>query len=240
MASRQCRGHGNHPARKQNCQKLHGDTPVRITESRWFIHKHDDVSQGSIAKAQGLKNCAACHADASEAPSRGRRERHRCLLRQGRYRLAEKAFSVTLARLQAPLKQQDGKCRCRHPPPCKRELPHVLIVLIRGQHSYALFGRRLPLYAPQRHAPAPSRAGSMYSRLKRIIGRRSTATISIWPSVSSRRSRHCIASRPVPPAQATKRLFFPFQGNGYGASRTGAGDPEKPSGSRQDRASRRA
>ena len=45
-------------------KKLHGDTPVRITESRWFIHKHDDVSQGSIAKAQGLKNCAACHADA--------------------------------------------------------------------------------------------------------------------------------------------------------------------------------
>ena len=40
-------------------KKLHGDTPVRITESRWFIHKHDDVSQGSIAKAQGLKNCAA-------------------------------------------------------------------------------------------------------------------------------------------------------------------------------------
>ena len=39
-------------------KKLHGDTPVRITESRWFIHKHDDVSQGSIAKAQGLKNCA--------------------------------------------------------------------------------------------------------------------------------------------------------------------------------------
>lgn len=45
-------------------KKLHGDTPVRITGSRWFIHKHDDVSQGSIAKAQGLKNCAACHADA--------------------------------------------------------------------------------------------------------------------------------------------------------------------------------
>lgn len=45
-------------------KKLHGDTPVRITESRWFIHKHDDISQGSIAKAQGLKNCTACHADA--------------------------------------------------------------------------------------------------------------------------------------------------------------------------------
>lgn len=45
-------------------KKLHGDTPVRITESRWFIHKHDDVLQDSIAKAQGLKNCAACHADA--------------------------------------------------------------------------------------------------------------------------------------------------------------------------------
>ena len=100
----------------------------------------------------------------SEAPSRGRRERHRCLLRQGRYRLAEKAFSVTLARLQAPLKQQDGKCRCRHPPPAK-ESPHVF-VLSRCRHSYALFGLRLP-YMRRKGTP---RAYPDYVTAQRVAG----------------------------------------------------------------------
>ncbi len=47
-------------------KKLHGATPARITECRWFIHKHDDVPQESINNAQGLKNCAACHANAQQ------------------------------------------------------------------------------------------------------------------------------------------------------------------------------
>lgn len=78
----------------------------------------------------------------SEASSRGRRGRHRSSLRQGKYRLAEKAFSVTLARLHGPLETAGRQMPLRHPPPAK-ESPHVF-VLSRCRHSYALFGLRLP------------------------------------------------------------------------------------------------
>lgn len=47
-------------------RKLHGGTPSRITESRWFMHKHDDVLRESVNKAHGLANCVACHANAQQ------------------------------------------------------------------------------------------------------------------------------------------------------------------------------
>ena len=80
----------------------------------------------------------------SEAPSRGRRERPRCLLRQGRYRLAEISFSVTLARLHGPLETAGRQMPLPASAALQKRAPHVLIVLIRGRHSYALFVRRLP------------------------------------------------------------------------------------------------
>ena len=80
----------------------------------------------------------------SEASSRGRRGRHRSSLRQGKYRLAEKAFSVTLARLHGPLETAGRQMPLPASAALQKRAPHVLIVLIRGRHSYALFGLRLP------------------------------------------------------------------------------------------------
>ena len=94
----------------------------------------------------------------SEAPSRGRRERPRCLLRQGRYRLAEKAFSVTLARLHGPLETAGRQMPLPASAALQKRAPHVLIVLIRGRHSYALFGRCL-LYMRRKGTPRAKQGG---------------------------------------------------------------------------------
>ena len=163
----------------------------------------------------------------SEAPSRGRRERPRCLLRQGRYRLAEKAFSVTLARLHGPLETAGRQMPLPASAALQKRAPHVLIVLIRGRHSYALFGRCL-LYMRRKGTPRAKQGGEHVLAVKTygpVCPQGGQGIVSpLGPSLRHRRPRGS----------------FSLSGNGYGASRTGAGDPEKPSGSRQDRASRRA
>ena len=168
----------------------------------------------------------------SEAPSRGRRERPRCLLRQGRYRLAEKAFSVTLARLHGPLETAGRQMPLPASAALQKRAPHVLIVLIRGRHSYALFGRCL-LYMRRKGTPRAKQGGEHVLAVKtdnrQAVDRNNIHMAQgivspLGPSLRHRRPRGS----------------FSLSGNGYGASRTGAGDPEKPSGSRQDRASRRA
>lgn len=49
------------PARTQA-----GAPPLRITETRWFVHEHDEVSakQWRNPKVKSAANCAACHQDA--------------------------------------------------------------------------------------------------------------------------------------------------------------------------------
>ena len=38
------------------------DTPIRITELRWFVHEHnEEVSAWSRKKAGHMSNCMACH-----------------------------------------------------------------------------------------------------------------------------------------------------------------------------------
>ena len=43
-----------------------GPSPLRITETRWFMHEHDEVSakQWRNPKVKSAANCAACHQDA--------------------------------------------------------------------------------------------------------------------------------------------------------------------------------
>lgn len=43
-----------------------GASPLRITESRWFMHEHDEVSanQWRNPKVKSAANCGACHQDA--------------------------------------------------------------------------------------------------------------------------------------------------------------------------------
>lgn len=43
-----------------------GPLPLRITETRWFVHEHDEVSakQWRNPKVKSAANCDACHQDA--------------------------------------------------------------------------------------------------------------------------------------------------------------------------------
>ncbi|HMM46822.1 MAG TPA: diheme cytochrome c [Thiobacillaceae bacterium] len=40
--------------------------PLRITETRWFVHEHDEIPQATWARKSvgSAANCAACHRDA--------------------------------------------------------------------------------------------------------------------------------------------------------------------------------
>lgn len=42
--------------------------PLRITETRWFVHKHDEVSQATWSRKSigSAANCAACHRQAEQ------------------------------------------------------------------------------------------------------------------------------------------------------------------------------
>ncbi|NVK31028.1 MAG: diheme cytochrome c [Gammaproteobacteria bacterium] len=39
---------------------------LRITETRWFKHEHDEVREVTWQKADGASNCAACHQGAEQ------------------------------------------------------------------------------------------------------------------------------------------------------------------------------
>jgi hypothetical protein len=43
-----------------------GQPPLRITETRWFVHEHDEVSakHWRNPKVKSAANCGACHQDA--------------------------------------------------------------------------------------------------------------------------------------------------------------------------------
>ena len=43
-----------------------GPPPLRITEMRWFVHEHDEIStkQWRNSKVKSAANCGACHQDA--------------------------------------------------------------------------------------------------------------------------------------------------------------------------------
>ena len=42
--------------------------PLRITETRWFVRKHDEVSQATWSRKSigSAANCAACHRQAEQ------------------------------------------------------------------------------------------------------------------------------------------------------------------------------
>ncbi len=44
------------------------DVPLRITETRWFVHKHDEVSRTTWSRKSigSAANCAACHRQAEQ------------------------------------------------------------------------------------------------------------------------------------------------------------------------------
>jgi hypothetical protein len=39
------------------------EAPIRITDRPWFLHEHDDVPRGAVARPsiRTMANCAACH-----------------------------------------------------------------------------------------------------------------------------------------------------------------------------------
>ena len=49
-------------------RRLKGATPLRITETSYFIHKHDEISQATIQRESigTFANCAACHRTAEQ------------------------------------------------------------------------------------------------------------------------------------------------------------------------------
>lgn len=49
----------------QNRTSASGDKLPRITESRWFIHEHNEVSPKTLQrlKVKSMSNCGACHAN---------------------------------------------------------------------------------------------------------------------------------------------------------------------------------
>lgn len=65
----------------------HSAASLRITDTRWFRHEHDEVPAATFRRAdvKGAANCAACHRDAQAgrfdehelAVPGGRREGHR-------------------------------------------------------------------------------------------------------------------------------------------------------------------
>jgi hypothetical protein len=44
------------------------DAPLRLTETRWFVHKHDEVSRATWSRKSvgSAANCAACHQRAEQ------------------------------------------------------------------------------------------------------------------------------------------------------------------------------
>ena len=44
------------------------DAPLRVTETRWFVHKHDEVKRAtwSLKSVGSAANCAACHPKAEQ------------------------------------------------------------------------------------------------------------------------------------------------------------------------------
>jgi len=44
------------------------EAPLRITETRWFVHEHDEVPARAWKhpKVKSAANCTACHADADK------------------------------------------------------------------------------------------------------------------------------------------------------------------------------
>jgi hypothetical protein len=44
------------------------DAPLRLTETRWFVHKHDEVSSATWSRKSvgSAANCAACHQQAEK------------------------------------------------------------------------------------------------------------------------------------------------------------------------------
>jgi hypothetical protein len=44
------------------------DAPLRITETRWFVHKHDEVPRATWSRKSvgSAANCAACHPQAEK------------------------------------------------------------------------------------------------------------------------------------------------------------------------------
>ena len=44
------------------------DAPLRLTETRWFMHKHDEVSRATWTRKSvgSAANCAACHRKAEQ------------------------------------------------------------------------------------------------------------------------------------------------------------------------------
>ncbi len=44
------------------------DAPLRLTETRWFVHKHDEVSRSTWTRKSvgSAANCAACHQKAEQ------------------------------------------------------------------------------------------------------------------------------------------------------------------------------
>jgi nitrate/TMAO reductase-like tetraheme cytochrome c subunit len=49
-------------------RSLSASSTLRISETRWFVHEHDEVS-GSVWKSPKVKspsNCAACHSNAEQ------------------------------------------------------------------------------------------------------------------------------------------------------------------------------
>jgi hypothetical protein len=44
------------------------DAPLRLTETRWFVHKHDEVSRATWSRKSvgSAANCAACHQQAEK------------------------------------------------------------------------------------------------------------------------------------------------------------------------------
>jgi len=45
-----------------------GEAPLRITDTRWFVHKHDEVSQSVWSRKSigSTAHCAACHRQAEQ------------------------------------------------------------------------------------------------------------------------------------------------------------------------------
>jgi len=54
------------PARKIFDSIPPHESPIRITETRYWKHKHDEISAADWKKVHGHGDCAACHADAKE------------------------------------------------------------------------------------------------------------------------------------------------------------------------------
>lgn len=53
-------------ARKKASNAYNGEIPTRITETHWFTHEHDEISELVWQKAKSKANCEACHTRAQQ------------------------------------------------------------------------------------------------------------------------------------------------------------------------------